>query len=113
MKKISKKEQLSLDNIMMLQINGNYMITILGIDEINCNKRILLSSGKEEIVEISYCLNQNYELERKSVTTYMSPDYIEIYNEALNMEKYDVCLTMLYEQEKYVNEKNKVLNLMK
>ena len=110
MNKISKNEQLSLDNIMMLQINGNYMITILGIDEINYNERVLLSSGKKEIIEIRHCLNNNYELERKSITAYMPSDYIGIYNEALNMEKYDICLKMLYGLEKYLNEINKERN---
>ena len=103
MKKINKKELLSLDNIMMLQINGNYMVTMPGLEEINNNERILLSSGKKEIIEIEHCLKNNYEIERKSIIEYMPSDYIGIYNEALNMERYDICLKMLYGLERHIN----------
>ena len=114
-REINKKNHLSLDNIMVLRIgpNDKYMISMLGLKQNNCDERIILKSNKREKTIIDNCLKDNLELERKSILNYMESDYIEIYNEALNNGKYDICLTMLRDLDSQLNqmseEKNKLL----
>ena len=116
-KEIDKKKHLSLNNIMVLKIvpNDNYMISMLGLKQNNCDERIMLSSKEREKTVIEKCLQANLELERRSVLNYMTSDSIETYNEALNTGKYNICLTMLRELESNLNqiskENNKVLSL--
>ncbi len=108
-KEIDTKAHLSLDNIMVLKIgqSDNYMVTMFGLEQSNCDERILLSSGQKEKTVIDQCLQDNLELERKSIVNYMPSDYIEIYNEALRIGKYDYCLTMLRGIESHVNKVSK------
>ena len=116
-KEIDKKEHLSLDNIMVLRIgpNDSYMVSMLGLKQNNCDERIILHSGQKEKTIIEKCLQDNLELERKSIVNYMPSDYIEIYNEALNTGRYDICLTMLRGIGSHLNqiseERNKILLL--
>jgi len=74
-----------------------------------------LRNGMKEITVIEQCLGDNTYLERKSILEYMPSDYIEIYNEALNTGRYDICLTMLRGIGSHLNqiseEKNKILLL--
>jgi hypothetical protein len=116
-KEIDKKKHLSLDNIMVLHVgqDANYMITMWGLKQSNCDERILLRNGQPEKPIIERCLQDNTELERKSIMDYMPSDYIEIYNEALRIGNYQCCLTILRGLEKHINqiteEKNKLLSL--
>ena len=118
-KEIDKKKHLSLDNIMVLRIgpNDSYMVSMLGLKQSNCDERIILHSGQKEKTVIEKCLQDNLELQRKSILNYMPSDYIGIYNEALNIGRYDVCLKMLRGLELHINhiskEKNKLLLLKK
>ena len=118
-KEINKKKNLSLNNIMVLKIgpDDSYMVSTLGLNENNCDERIILSSGQSEKSVIEKCLQDNLELERKSIVNYMPSDYIEIYNEALNIDRYDICLTMLRGLESHINqitdERKKLLLLRK
>ena len=118
-KEIDKQEHLSLDNIMMLTIgkDGTYMVTMKGLKQTNCEERVLLRNGMKEITVIEQCLGDNTYLERKSILEYMPSDYIEIYNEALRVERYDYCLTMLQGIEAHVNkiskEKNELIKALK
>ena len=111
-KQNNKVENLSLNTIMVLKIGteNNYMVTML---ERNCEDRILLNNGEKEITIIEKCLQNNLELERKSIINYMPTDYIEIYNEALRIGRYDACLIMLKGIESHMNqmtkERNKIL----
>ncbi len=116
---INRKEHLSLDNIMILRVgtNDSYMVTMLGLNQDDYDDRILLSSGQREIDVIGKCLQDNLELERKSVINYMPSDYIELYNEALCIGRYDCCLTMLKGIESHINsvakEKKEILKKLK
>lgn len=116
-KEINKQRHLSLDNIMVLHVgqSDNYMITMWGLKQSNCDKRILIRNGKPEKTIIERCLQDNTELERKSIMTYLPSDYIEIYNEALCRVNYECCLTILRGLEAHLNqkteEKNKSLTL--
>ena len=105
-KRISKKEQLSLDSIMVLRIgpNDSYLVSMLELSQENYDERILIHSGESEKTVIEMCLEENIELERKSMENYMPSDYIEIYNQALNTGRYDICLTMLSGMESYLNQ---------
>lgn len=75
-KEIDKNKHLNLDNIMVLRVfnneNEDYMITILGLNQNNCGERVLIRNGSSEKDVIDKCLSQNLELERKSVSPYMS-----------------------------------------
>ena len=119
MKEINVRKHLSLDSIMVLHVGNedNYMVTMKGLDQSNCDERVVLSSGQKEREIIDQCLQDNLELERKSITGYMPSDYIEIYNEALRVERYDYCLTMLQGIEAHVNkiskEKNELIKALK
>ena len=114
-KEVDMGRNLSLDSIMVLQIdqNANYMVTMFGLEPDNCEDRVLLSSGQKEMTLMKMCLLNNYEIERKPITNYMPSDYIEIYNEALIDGRYDICMTMLRGLESHINqiheEMNKVL----
>ena len=114
-KEVDMEKNLSLDSIMVLQIdqNDNYMVTMFGLEPDNCEDRVLLSSGQKEMTLMKMCLLNNYEIERKPLTNYMPSDYIEIYNEALIDGRYDICMTMLHGLESHINkiheEMNKVL----
>ena len=114
---MNKRKKLSLDTIMVLRIypNDNYMITMAGPKGNNSEERILLRNGQKEKLVIEKCLQDNIELERKSITNYMPSDYIELYNEALNIGRTDCCFTMLRGIEKQMNriskEKNKLMTL--
>ncbi len=114
-KEVNIGRNLSLDSIMVLQIdqNANYMVTMFGLEQDNCDERVLLSSGQKEMTLMKMCLLNNYEIERKPITNYMPSDYIEIYNEALADCRYDICMTMLHGLESHINqiheEMNKVL----
>ena len=114
-KEIDKKDHLSLDNIMVLRVGSDetYMVSMLGLEQRNCDERILLSSGQKEMTVIEQCLKDNLELERKPIANYMPSDYIEIYNEALNIGRYDCCLTMLHGIEAHVNNLSKERNELK
>ena len=105
-KRISKKEQLSLDSIMVLRIgpNDSYLVSMLELSQENYDERILIHSGESEKTVIDMCLEENIELERKSMEKYMPSDYIEIYNQALNTGRYDICLTMLSGMESHLNQ---------
>ncbi len=109
---INIKEHLSLDNIMVLRVgpNDSYMVSLLGLKQSNCDERILLSSGLTEKSVLEKCLQNNLELERKSIVNYMPSDYIEIYNEALSVSNYKVCLTMLRGIEAHINDVSKERN---
>ena len=102
---------------MVLRIgpNDSYMVSMLGLKQNNCDERIILHSGQKEKTIIEKCLQDNLELERKSIVNYMPSDYIEIYNEALNTGRYDICLTMLRGIGSHLNqiseERNKILLL--
>lgn len=118
-KEIDMKKHLSLDNVMVLRIGEdyNYMVTTLGLDQNNCDERIILNSEQREQTLIEKCVQANIEFERKSITNYMPSDYIEIYNEALDTDRYDICLTMLRGLGSHLNqmskERNKALSLKK
>ena len=105
-KRISKKEQLSLDSIMVLRIgpNDSYLVSMLGPNQEKSDERVLLNSEESEKTVIEMCLEENIELERKSMENYMPSDYIEIYNQALNTGRYDICLTMLSGMESHLNQ---------
>lgn len=103
-KTVDKKHNLYLSNIMVLKINDEYMITMLGLKQDNCDKRILLSSGELESKKIEECLNYNIELERICVIRYMTPDCVEIYNKCLENGNYEACINMLQELELQINE---------
>ena len=111
------KKQLSLNKIMVLRIgqNNSYLISTLGFDQNNCDERIILNSKQKEQTIIDKCEKANIELERKSIVNYMPSDYIEIYNDALNTGRYDICLTMLRGLGSHLNqiskERNKALSL--
>ena len=106
-KEIDKKKHLSLDNIMVLHVgqDANYMITMWGLKQSNCDRRILLNNGKSEMAVVEKCVESNTELERKPITEYMSDDYIEIYNNALHSGNYQGCITMLRYVESLMNQK--------
>ena len=103
---VDMNKNLSLDSIMVLQINqnDNYMVTMFGLDPDNCEERVLLSSGQKEESLIHMCILNNYELERKPITNYMPSDYIAIYDDALAEGRYDICLTMLPGLESHINQ---------
>ncbi len=109
-KEVNVKENLSLDNIKMLKVDDCYMITMLGLRQDNCDERVLLRNSQREMTVIEKCLQDNLELERKAITNYMPSDYIEIYNEALNTSRYEVCLTMLNGIESHINSVSKERN---
>ena len=108
-RQIDIKDHLSLDSIMVLRIvkSYSYMVTMMGLRQNNCDDRILLSSGKREMDVIAKCLEDNLEIERKSIINYMPSDYIDIYNEALSRGNYECCLTMLKGIESHMNEVSK------
>ena len=112
---IDRKESLSLDTIMVLKIgpNDRYIVTISNPNQNEEDERILLSSDEKETDVVESCINENLEFERKSITNYMPSDYIEIYNEALRLGDYDICITMIQGIESYINqiseERNKVM----
>lgn len=114
---IDMKKQLSLNKIMVLRIgqNNSYLISTLGLDQNNCDERIILNSNKKEKTIIEKCAKANIELERKSIVNYMPSDCIEIYNDALDTGRYDICLTMLRGLGSHLNqiskERKKVLSL--
>ena len=116
-KEIDKRKHLSLDSIMVLHIGqgNNYSITMWGLKQNNCDKRILLNNGKSEMSVIERCVESNTELERKPIADYISDDYIEIYNNALHSGNYQGCITMLRYVESLMNQattdKNKELIL--
>ena len=112
MNKISQKSvniienihNLNLVNIMVLKINSNYMITMLGLEPDNYDKRILLNSGEFEITIIEERLKYNLELERKSILRYMTNEQINVYSQALKNKDYEQCLSILYLIEKQLND---------
>ena len=116
-REIDKKLHLSLDNIMVLQLgkNNDYMITMLGLRQDNCEDRVLLCNGKKEKLVIEKCLQDNLELERRSILNYMTTNEIDIYNKSLQIGNYEYCLKMLQGLELYINTvyKNKELKLKK
>ena len=71
-KEIDKKEHLSLDTIMVLRIDGIYMVTMKGLKQSNCEDRILLSNGQKEKTIIEKYLQYDIELERKSIINSMN-----------------------------------------
>ena len=98
-KEVDKNKHLNLDNIMVLRVSNNenedYMITILGLSQNNSGERVLIRNGAFEKDVIDKCLSQNLELERKSVSAYMSEDEIEFYNQTLSIGNYKDCLSLL------------------
>lgn len=109
-KEINKKRHLSLENIMVLHVEGKYMITMWGLKQNNCDERITLTKGKSERTIIERCLEDNTELERRKVTNYLEPGYEEIYNEALNKGNYECCLRILRGLEAHLNQKTNEKN---
>ena len=109
---VDRKKNLSLENVMVLRIGpkDKYMISIYGLKKWDCNDRIILSSTQNEIQILRDCLRDNLELERKSVLNYMQSEKIEMYNEALNAGKYDICAIMLINLEYDLNEMSKKRN---
>ena len=100
---VGKKEQLNLENIMVLRINNNginnYVITYME----STKQRILLASGMSEIVFIKKCLNEKLEIKRENISKYMIPEYIKLYNTYLGKNNYQACLGMLQVLEKELN----------
>lgn len=107
-KEIDKNKHLDLDNVMVLKVsnNGNedYMITMLGLRQDNCDERILIRNGRRtEKSVIDMCLQQNLELDRKPVSSYMTEEEIELYDQALRVENYHYCLSYLCSLETNMN----------
>ena len=61
-KEVDMGRNLSLDSIMVLQIdqNANYMVTMFGLEPDNCEDRVLLSSGQKEMTLMKMCLLNNF-----------------------------------------------------
>ncbi len=104
--KDTKRKCLSLDSIMVLKVglSDPYRVTMISFEQGTNNERVLLSSGESEKDVIATCLEKNQELERISIKKHMPSDYIEIYNEALNTDRFDICLTMLRGLESHMNQ---------
>ena len=109
-KEIDKEKALSLDNIMILRTKENeidyYNVTMYGLRQDNCDKRILLSSGNDEIALIDTLVESNLEMERMPIKRKMTIEEIDSYNSYLEDGNYHECLRILISLELTLNYKN-------
>lgn len=107
-REINKKGHLDLNSVMVLKVSNNekedYMITMLGLRQDNCDERILVRNRRiTEKSVIDVCLEQNLDIDRKPVSSYMTEEETELYNQALSVGNYHYCLSLLRSLEANIN----------
>lgn len=101
--------------VLKVSNNGNddYMITMLGLRQDNCDERILTRDRRRtEKSVIDICLQQNLGLDRKLVSLYMTEEEIELYNRALSVGNYSYCLSLLCLLETNMNSLDREQNVL-
>ena len=102
-KEIDKKEHLSLDNIMVIEVDGEFMITMMGLRQDNCEERVLLTKRKTQNQIIEKCLNDNLSFSVRNIKEFISDDAVEVYNRAVDAKEFQSCLEVLELLEKKLN----------
>ena len=102
-KEIDKKEHLSLDNIMVIEVDGEFMITMMGLRQDNCEERVLLTKRKTQNQIIEKCLNDNLSFSVRNIKEFISDDAVDVYNRAVDAKEFQACLEVLELLEKKLN----------
>ncbi len=106
-KTIDPQKSLDLENIAVLKVSNSetdeYMISMLGLSQNNCEERVLLRSSTTEMSVLERCVQKNLNLARKNISVYMPENEMKMYNDALALGQYEYCLDVLESLQNYLN----------
>ena len=105
-KYIDKKEHLKLDNIKVLKVKDEKMISMIGISKNNCDKRIILNLDMTEEQLKEECLQNSTPIEEEAIKKYIPKDIRDIYKDKLEQGNIQTCLEILYLTDRVLKNKH-------
>ena len=104
--KVSKRNIGDRDNIKVLKVKDEKMISMIGISKNNCDKRIILNLDMTEEQLKEECLQNSTPIEEEAIKKYIPKDIRDIYKDKLEQGNIQTCLEILYLTDRVLKNKH-------